>query len=37
MFAQVVERDRVENVRARFRPIKREHANVIVADLALNH
>ena len=34
---QLFESSGVENVRARVRAIEREHANVIVADLALNH
>ena len=34
---QLLESSGVENVRARVRAIEREHANVIVADLALNH
>ena len=34
---QLFESSGVENVRARVRAIEREHANVIVAGLALNH
>jgi hypothetical protein len=37
MFTQFAERGRVKDVCARFRSIKREHADVIVADFTLNH
>ena|SRR5437588_2040103 len=36
MFIEFFERGGIENIRARFRPIERQHANAVV-DLALNH
>ena len=37
VFAEIFERGRVKNVRARIRPIKSQNANSIGSDFAANH